>query len=77
MANDFKEPDFSNGELNISVQDGEVRIYGTNEGIKRLMSLCKDLIDNPKQGHVHLEDYELLAKESLKGVIALFPEGKK
>jgi ABC-type histidine transport system ATPase subunit len=31
-----------------------------------------NLIEKPKQGHIHLEDYEILTDGSLIGAVAIF-----
>jgi hypothetical protein len=72
----FLNPDFSTGavELRLKKESGnnEVCVYATKDGIKRLISLLEDLLRAGKDDHIHLEDYELLTKESLKGVFAVF-----
>lgn len=72
MDGQFTKPDFSNGKIKLGVGDGEVYIYATEVGLKRLIELCNSLLAKSKETHVHLEDFDVLTRDSLKGVIALF-----
>ena len=72
MNSTFIKPDFSNASIEFRVVEGEICIYATNEGLEKLASLCSKLIKHEKQGHIHLEDYEVLTKDSLRAVIAIF-----
>ena len=76
MKTHFREPDFITKELECRFEHGTVCLYGTEEGLRRIMDLCRDLIDHPEQGHVHLENYDLLTKESTKCAIAIFPKAR-
>lgn len=71
-SNKFISPDFTERTLELRYENEIVCIYGTKEGLKRLSNLVLELIENPKRGHIHLEDYEILTKKSLTGVIAVF-----
>ena len=72
----FRKPDFGNRNLELRFENEVVCIYGTVAGLKRLGELCNRLIENPAQGHIHLEDApNFLTDESEKGAIAIF-EGK-
>jgi hypothetical protein len=67
------QPDFQKGEVELRIgENNEIAIYGTAEGLKKIAELINHLIGNPRVGHVHLEDYEILTKNSLKGVVAIF-----
>ena len=68
----FVKPDFSEKCLELRCENNEVSIYGTNGGLKRLSDLILELLEKPRQGHIHLEDYELLTDKSLIGAIAIF-----
>jgi hypothetical protein len=68
----FVKPTFTEGSVELRYEDNEVCIYGTEDGLKKLAELIYALIEKPKQGHIHLEDYELLTKESLIGAVAIF-----
>lgn len=68
----FIKPDFKEKHLELRCENNEVYIYGTQEGLKKLSELILKLIGNPNQGHVHLEDYQLLTDKSLIGVLAVF-----
>ena len=68
---------FRNGDLIIHVEDDIVWICGTKVGLKRLSDLILELIARPKQGHIHLEDYPLLTKNSLTGAIAIFEDSSQ
>lgn len=72
MQNKFIVPNFSTGEIEVRSLESEVAIYGTNVGLTKLVSLLNDLIENPKQGHKHLEDYDILTSNSSPLVIAIF-----
>lgn len=65
-------PDFSEFDLELSIVDEEIRIFGNRRGIEKLSALCIELLNKSSDEHVHLEDYQLLTEKSLKGVIALF-----
>ena len=69
---EFKKPDFRNRSLELRVENNEICIYGTKDGLHILMKLIQALIDKPQKGHVHLEDYELLTEKSLVGVVGIF-----
>lgn len=70
----FIKPDFTKNSLELRCENSEVCIYGTKDGLKRLAEMILQLIDKPKQGHIHLEDYDLLTKKSLNGAVAIFNE---
>jgi hypothetical protein len=71
----FIPPDFQKGEVELRIEkDNEIAIYGSVDGLKKIAELINHLIGNPKVGHVHLGDYEILTKNSLKGVIAIFDQ---
>ena len=72
MTKEFKAPEFRDKHIELRVEDDEVCIYATDVGLKKLMDFCKMLLDNPEKGHLHLEDYEVLTSNSLKGTIAIF-----
>jgi hypothetical protein len=74
MSNNFKNPDFSHGTLELRFEEDTVCIYGTQKGLKRLSDLCLDLIQSPNQGHIHLENEMDLTENSLSGAIAFFDE---
>jgi hypothetical protein len=70
--NKSTQPDFTKGEVELRIGENNVlEIYGTAEGLKKIAELINHLIGNPRVGHVHLEDYEILTKNSLKGVVAI------
>jgi hypothetical protein len=72
MSAEFIKPNFSVGYLELRCDKGEISIYGNKHGLVRLNKLIIDLIDKPQQGHIHLEDYEILTPNSEKGTIAIF-----
>lgn len=76
MGKEFKEPDFTSRDIELRFSDNEVSIYATEVGLERLVDFCKTLLEKPEKGHIHLDDYEVLTEDSLKGVIAIF-KGKK
>ena len=71
---DFKKPDFSKGDVELRFENGVVCIYATENGLKRIADLCLKLVEHPGQGHMHLEEYQLLTNASKKGAIAIFGE---
>jgi hypothetical protein len=62
MGQEFRKPDFSRKILELRFENDVVCIYGTAEGLKQLADLCLELIKNPNEGHMHLEDYDILTK---------------
>ncbi len=78
MAKEFISPDFRKGELELRFENNVICIYGTKEGLKKLAKIILELIENPGQGHVHLENemYGVLTEESNKGAIAIFPKSR-
>ena len=68
----FIRPDFTQRQLELRFEKNEVCIYGTKEGLNRLIEMLKNLIDNPNEGHIHLDEYQILTVNSLPGVIAVF-----
>jgi hypothetical protein len=78
MTKEFTPPDFSKGELELRFEDNVICIYGTKEGLKKLANIVLELIENPGQSHVHLENemYGVLTEESNKGAIAIFPKSR-
>ncbi len=73
MKMNFKEPDFSSGkQIELRYENDVICLYGTKKGLETLIDFCRDLIEKPNQGHIHLENNDVLTKESLSGVIAIF-----
>lgn len=72
MNTKFRKPDFRDRQIELRVDGGEVCIYATKAGLEKLISFCKELIESPSKGHIHLEDYEVLTRDSLKGTISVF-----
>lgn len=73
----FKKPKFNNRSLELRCEGGEVAIYGTKNGLKKLSELCLVLANSQEHSsteHIHLEDMEMLTPDSLRGVIAVFSE---
>lgn len=68
----FVKPNFKDKSLELRYENNEVCIYGTEEGLRKLSDLVLNLIEKPKQGHIHLEDYEILTDRSLIGAVAIF-----
>ena len=68
----FIEPDFSKKDLELRFENNEICIYGSKEGLKKLSELIINLIEHPKKGHIHLEDYDFLTDNSLIGAVAVF-----
>lgn len=75
MSSNFKKPNFESGEIELRYEDDEVCIYGTEAGIRKMLEFCQMLLEKPKEGHIHLEDYSVLTEDSLRGTIAIFPPG--
>lgn len=74
MSNKFREPILNDKSLELRYENNVVCIYGTQDGLKKLSDLILDLIKNPGQQHIHIEDYQILTKKSLNGAIAIFEE---
>lgn len=72
MSKRFIPPVFDTGIVELRCEDNEVSIYGTAEGLTKLAGLMMRLVDNPREGHIHLEDYEILTGASLIGALAIF-----
>jgi hypothetical protein len=72
MSKEFQMPNFGERELELRCENGEVCIYATKTGLESLMYFCEKLLKNPGAGHIHLEDYEILTQDSLKGTLAIF-----
>ena len=70
----FTRPDFRERPLELRFENNEVCIYGTKAGLTKLSDLITSLVNKPKSAHIHLEDYELLTRQSLNGAIAIFDE---
>ncbi len=68
----FVKPNFKDKSLELRYENNEICIYGTEEGLRKLGNLILNLIERPKQGHIHLEDYEILTDRSLIGALAIF-----
>lgn len=64
MKNRFVAPDLSDGVLEVRADGQEVAIYGSPDGLRWLAQKCLVLVDKDKSGHIHLEDYEKLTKNS-------------
>jgi ABC-type histidine transport system ATPase subunit len=70
----FIKPDFTKRSLELRFEDETICIYGTKEGLLKMAELCRNLANNPNQGHIHIEDCRILTEESKKGAIAIFDE---
>jgi hypothetical protein len=76
MSKKIKQPDFTKGILELRCEDEKVCIYATAAGLKKLIEFCEALLARG-HGHTHLEDYEVLTENSLRGALAIFPSGKE
>jgi hypothetical protein len=72
MGDQLRKPDFDNGVIKLGIAEDEVYIYVTEVGLRKLMDFCNLLLTKSKEDHIHLEDFGVLTKDSLKGVMALF-----
>ena len=72
----FTPPEFSTGEVEFRVENNEVCLYATEVGLKEIISLCQALVNKKDGEHLHLEDYNILTKESMNSVIAKFAKEK-
>ena len=75
----FVKPNFDTGSLECRVTDDEVAIYGTVDGFATLARFCTELANMPDDSipdHIHLEDYEILDRDSVRVVLAVFPKTK-
>jgi ABC-type histidine transport system ATPase subunit len=76
MGSTFVEPDSGKGNLELKLDGDVVCIYGTPAGLRKLADLCMWLVEDPNQGHIHLEDHRILTDESMKGALAIFDTAK-
>lgn len=76
MSQEFENPIFKDGSIEFRFQDGEVALYGTKEGFEKLIGLCQDLMTRKVPDHIHLEDYEILTKNSTRATIAIFEKNE-
>ena len=76
MEKKIRAPNFSDKELEFRYENNIMCIYGTSKGLEKLSNLCLELVNNPDQGHIHLENYQILKKESLTCAIAIFNKYK-
>ena len=76
MDRKFVPPDFGEGDIELRFQEDEICIYASEDGLKKLIEFCQMLLDNPQKGHLHLEDYEVLTSDSLRGVMATFKKSE-
>lgn len=74
MSGDFLKPDFKKRSIETQYRNGEVNIYASKKGLEKLIEFANKLLGKPSIGHIHLEDYEVLTKESLITTIALFDD---
>jgi ABC-type histidine transport system ATPase subunit len=72
MSGKFIKPDFSKKDLELRFENNIICIYGTSEGLKKIADLCMELVNDSNQGHIHLEDSNVLTDNSLKGALAIF-----
>jgi hypothetical protein len=72
MSSEILKPDFKERSIEIRYSNDEVNIYVSKKGLEKLIELSSKLLEKPDIGHIHLEDYEVLTKESLITTIALF-----
>lgn len=77
MKDKCQKVDFSSGILEFRADEEEICIYGTTDGLRWLAQKCLALVDKGEPNHLHLEDYEILTKESKKTVLALFKKKDK
>jgi hypothetical protein len=71
----FARPVFDGKCLELRCADDEVCIYGNQEGMKKLSEFClrlAGLAPDQETEHIHLEDYEVLTPNSLRGTIAVY-----
>jgi len=68
----FIPPNFSTGDIELRVENDEVCIYVTDEGLKKMVSFFESIKEKNDCAHIHLEDYDVLTKNSMRGVIAKF-----
>ena len=72
MGRKFKKPKFQQGILELRVEGDGICICGTKSGLQKLSEYSQKLINDPKIGHIHLGDYQILTPDSKKVVIAIF-----
>jgi len=73
--NSFSMPAFDDGDLELRYDNGQVCIYGTSAGLRKLAQLCLKLANQVEERdsiHLHLEDYYFLTGRSLVGTVGAF-----
>jgi len=71
------KPDFTDRCLELRLDGEEVCIYANKTGLRKLASLCLELAGKVKSGsseHIHLDDLEIMTKQSKRGVLAVFDD---
>jgi hypothetical protein len=71
VTKEFKRPNFKERCIETRVDEEEVSIYATAEGLRKLISYCETLLKNPNEGHIHMEDYEVLSDDSWKTTLVI------
>jgi hypothetical protein len=73
---EFESPEFSDdGQIEVRVDESGVSIYGNKTGLAKFIRHCERLVRNTKSegnAHIHLEDFDLLTRNSKRLVIACF-----
>ena len=76
MAMQFQVPQFTDGQLEIRIDDEGVAIYGTRDGLRALAKICTKLasrnLGRDGTAHIHLEDHALLTSKSVNAAVAVF-----
>ena len=72
MKQTFQEPDFSSANLEFRIDNDEVCIYGTSDGLRWLADQCLSLAESSRKQHVHLEDFHMTTEGSKPATLALF-----
>jgi len=58
-------------DIEIKIIQDDVCIYATPIGLMKIIKFCETLLANPKIGHIHMEDYNVLTENSRKTVIVM------
>lgn len=74
MKTKFFVPNFNNGCVEIRADNDGISLYFTDHGIDRFINILMILKQNGGDNHIHLEDFEILTKNSIPCALAVFKQ---
>lgn len=76
MERQFARPAFTDGQLEIRIDNVGVSIHGTPAGLLALANIRNELaasaLGSDRTAHVHLEDHALLTRGVVRASVAVF-----